>query len=583
MAALITFMYSFLLLLPNLILAYFDPALVSLAKLALALLIGLSWHLIFPTYRAAVVLALPFFLMLPGDLHYMLTYHEPPTTHIFAIIHATTPQEASDYLQGRVSTLVVGTLASLAVWGGMIFYARHWDRRAKIPRKMTQASRVIMASCMLMLVMMLLPVFPVRQVEARGDHTPSSLDVLDEKMAAKIVKLKGTFPFGRFVSLAEFFREQALAKMVLQQKRHFRFDASQLVAVPGKQIYVMVIGEAGRPDRWGINGYNRPTSPLLCQRQNVHRLSDIITPWSHTNRSVPVMLTRLGGVTSNPRFHEKSIIGLYKEAGFHTYWISNQPTFGAGETSITRLAMEADEMFFVNPSNNAAFGSGTYDDAVLPPLSGLMRREEPKQFIVIHTLGSHDAYHRRYPASFDRFQPSLLAMPNADYHDKQNKAITNNAYDNSILYTDYILDSIISEIAAQKAVSLLLYSSDHGEVLFDDDCPSGGGHGGSTRFEFPVASFIWYSNGYASTFPEKVAQLKRNVVKRLTTENLFPSLTDAAAITFPSQNLSMSLLSPLFSEHPRLVNAPAPVNWDRASFVSDCQRVNGGGEAACKE
>ena len=66
-----------------------------------------------------------------------------------------------------------------------------------------------------------------------------------------------------------------------------------------------------------------------------------------------------------------------------------------------------------------------------------------------------------------------------------------NSYDNSILFTDYVLNEFIKKLKQQEdAKSFLLYTSDHGEDIFDDGCDKSG-HGLETKNNFEIASFIW--------------------------------------------------------------------------------------------
>ena len=63
------------------------------------------------------------------------------------------------------------------------------------------------------------------------------------------------------------------------------------------------------------------------------------------------------------------------------------------------------------------------------------------QLLVLHQLGSHGpAYFRRYPPAFAHFTP---ACDNDDLQQCTRDEIVN-AYDNSLLYTDHVLASLIA-------------------------------------------------------------------------------------------------------------------------------------------
>ena len=72
----------------------------------------------------------------------------------------------------------------------------------------------------------------------------------------------------------------------------FRFDAHALGNITQKQVYVLVIGEASRADHWQLFGYPRPTNPELDKIPNLIQLPDIVTPWSASRMSVPIIVSR---------------------------------------------------------------------------------------------------------------------------------------------------------------------------------------------------------------------------------------------------------------------------------------------------
>jgi glucan phosphoethanolaminetransferase (alkaline phosphatase superfamily) len=111
----------------------------------------------------------------------------------------------------------------------------------------------------------------------------------------------------------------------------------------------MVIGESSRYDRWSLNGYARETNPLLKQEANLVALPDVITSVSATRLSVPVIISRKPATQSlKDGFSEKSFLTAFKEAGFKTFWLSNQISFGKFDTPVSVFAKEADVVEFLN-------------------------------------------------------------------------------------------------------------------------------------------------------------------------------------------------------------------------------------------
>ena len=385
-------------------------------------------------------------------------------------------------------------------------------------------------------------------------------------------KLKGVFPIGLVVSGVEYYVGQRNSMAWHDAMRNWSFAAHAPTVDRGKETYVLIIGESSRRDRWQLAGYGRATNPLLSREPNVIPLPHLITPWTYTVASVPVIASRKPGTDHSRIFGEKSILTLFKEAGFTTYWVSNQAQPTGMGSSIGEISSEADVKRWLNIAANDVFGRSTPDEVVLGPLQEILRRPEKKQFIVLHLLGSHDAYNHRYPVSFNRFRPSLTDAPRASDHDAGNRNLIDNAYDNSVGYTDSIIQQAISSLRKTDAIAGVLYTSDHGESLFDGMCPFVG-HGGTARENYTVSALAWLSDRYMITFRSVMPALTANARKRLSTENIFESMAGLAHINFPTADRSRSVFSPTFRERDRIVNVgERSVDWDKARFVGACQQ-----------
>ena len=172
-----------------------------------------------------------------------------------------------------------------------------------------------------------------------------------------------------------------------------------------------------------------------------------------------------------------------------------------------------------------------------------------RQLIVIHTLGSHFRYNARYPESFCRFTPSLHENTGYDVVSPSNKEVLVNSYDNSICYTDYVLNEIIRKVDDQKAVSAVVYLSDHAENLYDDT-RNLAVHGNTepSIYELHIPLFIWTSTAYRTVRPEKAEAIENHKEKKVSTSNLFHSFLDIAGIRYDGNNKEQSFASPEFRE-----------------------------------
>jgi glucan phosphoethanolaminetransferase (alkaline phosphatase superfamily) len=363
-------------------------------------------------------------------------------------------------------------------------------------------------------------------------------------------ELAATYPAGVPIRLAAFVAQKKGLEQIEDAIRDFRFNATHVGESSSRQIHVLVIGETGRPDRWQLNGYSRPTTPRLSRIAEVVSFTDTVSAWAWTRMSVPVILTRKSPQDSRAFFQEKSLIAAFREAGFKTYWLSTQSPLGPHDSSIALHAREADYSRFLNPTDYR--GAGVHDGVLLGPLSDILAQNEPRQLVVLHTLGSHFNYADRYPAGFDKFRPSQTGERAPSLHDSSQKEAMNNSYDNSIYYTDWLLSEIIERLRSTDSRATLLYVADHGENLFDGACTKSG-HGHSTEFDFRVASMWWNSPQYGRARPDSIALVRERRDAALSTSHIFHTMLDAADIHYPGQDLSQSVLSANWTRRTRPV------------------------------
>ncbi|WP_353134796.1 phosphoethanolamine transferase, partial [Pseudopedobacter sp.] len=240
------------------------------------------------------------------------------------------------------------------------------------------------------------------------------------------------------------------------------------------------------------------------------------------------IITRATPDNLNLQFKEKTILDAFQEAGFYTAWISNQ---NAQQPIIKRLKEVADYSYF---SKSEIDNNSPYDTDLIPNIKQALQNRSKRKFIIIHTLGSHFRYSKRYPKSFEKFTPAI-AKTGYENFDISNKTKFINAYDNSILFTDFFLHSLIKELEKINVISTLMYISDHGENLFDDKNELIlHGTESPTKHEYHIPLFMWFSKGYQEKNTEKVNNLINNKDKKATSNSTFYTLLDIANIRYNS-------------------------------------------------
>jgi glucan phosphoethanolaminetransferase (alkaline phosphatase superfamily) len=124
-----------------------------------------------------------------------------------------------------------------------------------------------------------------------------------------------------------------------------------------------------------------------------------------------------------------------------------------------------------------------------------------------------------------------------------------NTYDNSLLYTDFILSSIIDRVNDKQAVSFAMYVSDHGENLGDGENKLFfQGTPFLTKAEMQMPVIIWNSDSYKSVYPKKVESLAKNKEAKLSTNLSFHTILDMADIGYPKEQLNLSPANNSFEE-----------------------------------
>ncbi len=518
-------------------------------------------------------LLLPAFLLLPVELYLQTYYNQEISTHHLGIIVETSPNEALEFLGYKV-WLLIGALFAMAGWWAWswkaAFHAQGLDWKDD-----TRWLTIALLSAALAAW-----IYEDRfgaEHDANSSATPttksSALPRLpawahvpfDDKTFAR------SWPFGLSVRGLEFWKERRYLAELSYRSGAFSFGAQQAQVLDMAQVVVMVIGESSRYDRWSLNGYKRETNPLLKEEANLVSLSNLVTAVSATRLSVPVLVSRKPARMSlQAGFVEKSFLTAFKEAGFKTWWLSNQMTFGQFDTPVSVFAKEADITQFLNLGGFST--NSSFDDILLGPLQAAIQDSSPKKLIVLHTLGNHWNYSHRHPKEYDKWQPSLFGVTNPTHSDRAIKEQLNNSYDNSILYTDWFLSEVIARLKASTQMSLMMYVSDHGQTLYDGNCAYAF-HGHNTQFEFHVPALVWYSDLYRATHPGKVNRLLRNKRAKLATENVFHSLLDMADIRYEGEQLERSFVSKHFKQHKRYVDSYGWTDYDNATFKGDCREV----------
>jgi len=239
-------------------------------------------------------------------------------------------------------------------------------------------------------------------------------------------------------------------------------DASRYSIVKNdqkKNLLIMVVGETARAENFSLNGYARETNPQL-KKLDIINYPNTSSCGTATAKSVPCMfsdLTKNDFSVSDAKQRENLLDG-FSNAGISVLWRDNNSSC---KGVCARVESESLLDFKVEDLCNE---DGCRDEILLYKLDEYVNSLDNDTVIVLHQMGSHGpAYYKRYPAEFEKFTP---ACDVSSVHNCKQQEIVN-AYDNTILYTDYFLSKVIDylKVRSDRFNTAMIYMSDHGESL----------------------------------------------------------------------------------------------------------------------
>lgn len=217
-----------------------------------------------------------------------------------------------------------------------------------------------------------------------------------------------------------------------------------------KSVVILVIGEFARSSNFSLYGYEKETNPLLSKISNVnHFIAESCA--TYTTAGLKCILEH----KNSSELYEILPNYLHRN-GVDVIWKTTN--WGEPEVTIPKFKNKQDLR------EQCEGDSCNYDEILLANLKiDITSSTRDKILIVLHTSTSHGpSYYKKYPKVFEKFKPVCKSVELGDC--TQQELI--NAYDNTIVYTDYILTSIIENLSSLNGYNAsMIYISDHGESL----------------------------------------------------------------------------------------------------------------------
>lgn len=259
------------------------------------------------------------------------------------------------------------------------------------------------------------------------------------------------------------------------------------IETDSRDVVVLVIGESARAQNFSLYGYKRTTNPMLESIGDLIVL-DATSAYTYTTACVKAIIDH------------KPTEELYEVLPNYLYRTGVDVIWRTGNWGEPKLNIEK---YYTKSALGKRFDKDdTYDEILIEGLKEeILASDKQKTLIIIHTGTSHGPeYYKKYPYEFEEFTPvcTQVEMSKA----KHSELI--NAYDNTILYTDYILATVIKELRElanenEGMRCCMIYVSDHGESLGEDDLYMHGlPRNIAPKEQYVIPFLVWNSDPYTN-------------------------------------------------------------------------------------
>ncbi|WP_426386209.1 phosphoethanolamine transferase [Pseudomonas brassicacearum] len=306
-----------------------------------------------------------------------------------------------------------------------------------------------------------------------------------------------------------------------------------------KSLTVLVVGESARAENFGILGYNRDTTPTLDKEAGLIAFTDVQSCGTETAVSVPCMFSNMGrkNYDASVAKNEEGLLDVLKRAGLEVIWRDNQ---SGCKGTCDRVTVQ-DVSNLKDPTLCAS--SECRDEILLQGLQHFIDMLDKDTVLVLHQMGSHGPeYFKRYPKEYEHFTP--VCESNA--LDNCSRESIVNGYDNTLVYTDHVLSTLIDLLRANqdKVDTAMLYLSDHGESLGEYNLfLHGTPYMLAPEQQKHVAMLAWFSDSYQKSFSVDTHCLQLSRQKPLSQDNLFHSMIGLLEVNSQVYNRDLDLFA----------------------------------------
>ena len=257
---------------------------------------------------------------------------------------------------------------------------------------------------------------------------------------------------------------------------------------------IMILDESVSGIHLSLNGYDRPTTPFLDDLEE----KNILHNWGIASSSATASLNSyraiITGFTSEDmkgnngtQIHYAQTIFQYAKAmKYTTFYFDGQMTDYWGGTSDDKNYLD-NVIGYQQIVDTAKVPDYEIDNYIAREINKIIK-SSTGNFIFVFKRGSHIPYHKNFPASQTVWSPSYTTIDFLGVPSEDKISEVTNAYDNSIRYNvNSFFKNLIDDYENIPNKSVVLYTGDHGQTLFEGGRAS---HGGSSKIEASVPLFM---------------------------------------------------------------------------------------------
>ncbi len=468
------------------------------------------------------------------SLGYFCIYGQEFSQSVLFIMFESNPAESSEYIAQYFKWWM------LPVFAGHTLIAWWLWRRIEPPTLSPRAA--LMASLIILTFLFAFPIF--KESVIKQESWAEVVDKLQRRM-------EPAEPWQMVIGYLQY-RKQLGSMQALLDKNKKLPPITNLqdrdATLPA--TLVLVIGESTNRQHMSLYGYPRQTTPRLdAIREQLIVFDKVVSPRPFTIESLEQILTFADQENPDLSLQKPSLMNMMKQAEYKTYWITNQQTISKRNTMLTNFSKQMDVQHYMNHSR--AQNSREYDANVFKPFREVLADDAPRKFIVVHLLGTHMKYDYRYPPEFARFN-DRNGIPAAISDDK---VAAINAYDNAVLYNDYIVSTLQETLKARNERSLMVFFADHGEDVYDTPPHNflGRNEEKPTMAMYAVPMLMWLSPAWQASIDHDFRALTQ---RPYSLAHFIHTWSDLVGLRHDEFVPEKSLINAAFAPHPLWVGNP---------------------------